>query len=249
MNFNRLIQRLHLKPLGEWVLGLKRARKYIHGYGVEIGALHKPFKLTGLPVSKISYVDRMTNEDLRKQYPELNDLDLVEVDIVDDGSTLSRIPDESLDFIIANNLIEHLQNPIKTLENWHRKLRPGGIIYLAVPDKRYTFDIDRKITTIHHLVEDYRAGDEEIIRRNYSHFVETAEIIEKRTGKDAQDRVNDLISRNYSIHFHAWDFRSFKKFLGYIITEMKIQYTIVDHVISTPLTKEFVFILGKPISK
>lgn len=223
----------------------KNLLRYLRGDGVEIGALHKPLPLTGSKINKIRYVDRMTNEDLRKHYPELNELPLVEVDIVDDGSTLSTIADESLDFIIANNLIEHLENPIRALENWHAKLKAGGIIYMAVPNKRHTFDKDRSLTTIEHLVGDYTASKDMLEKRNFYHFVETAEIIEKRVGKDAEERVIDLINRDYSIHHHTWDYRSFKAFLNYVISTMKISYAIVDSSSTDWITKEFVFILRK----
>lgn len=225
----------------------KDYKKYIRGVGIEIGALHNPLNLTGLPVTKISYVDRMSSADLRKQYPELNDLPLVPVDLIDDGSGLFQIPDGSLDFIIANNLIEHMDNPILALQNWYRKLRPSGILYMAVPDKRFTFDADRPLTTVQHLLEDYQAPTGEQKQRNFQHFVETAEIIEKRTGTDAAERVNDLIAKNYSIHFHTWDFQSFQSFLGFVISEMKIDYSIVDFQKTQPLKKEFIFILGKQV--
>ena len=74
---------------------------------------------------------------------------------------------------------------------------------MAVPDKRYTFDKPRPVTPLVHLVEDYQAVKAERVDRNYAHFVETAELIEKRLGQDADDRVESLISRNYSIHHHV----------------------------------------------
>ncbi len=227
----------------------KNNKKYLHGSGIEIGALHKPLDLRELDIDKISYVDRMTNEELRKQYPELNDLPLVQVDLVSDGSILEAIPDESLDFIIANHLIEHLENPIMALKNWYSKLKPQGILYMAVPDKRYTFDKNRPNTTNQHLYDDYISTKKEMLERNRDHFITTAEIIEKRTGKDAEERVNDLIARNYSIHFHAWDFNSFKNFIEYVISQMQISYTIHDFSRTNRFIGECIFILGKQVKK
>jgi len=41
-----------------------------------------------------------------------------------------------------------------------KKLKPGGVVYLVLPDKRYTFDKDQTITPIEHLIEGYEASDE-----------------------------------------------------------------------------------------
>jgi predicted SAM-dependent methyltransferase len=218
-------------------------KKYIRGTGIEIGALHKPLDLYGLDIQKVMYVDRLSNTELRRQYPELIDLPLVTVDLVTDGSVLDVITNDSLDFIIANHVIEHLDNPIRALENWCKKLKPGGIVYMAVPDKRFTFDKDRPSTTNEHLLEDYLSTGKEMITRNRDHYITTAEIIEKRSGKDAEERVNDLIARNYSIHFHAWDFKSFKIFLEFIISQKHMPYTILDFSRTNYRIGEFIFIL------
>jgi predicted SAM-dependent methyltransferase len=69
----------------------------------------------------------MSASQLKQTYPELGDYGLVEVDIVDDGENLSSVLDASVDFIIANHMIEHCQNPIFAIENWLRVLKLGGI--------------------------------------------------------------------------------------------------------------------------
>jgi hypothetical protein len=86
------------------------ARRYLHGSGLEIGALHRP-----LPVkqgTRVTYVDRLDQRGLRAHYPELASHEFVNVDIVDDGETLGSIAQESQDFIIANHCIEHCENPL-----------------------------------------------------------------------------------------------------------------------------------------
>jgi phage terminase large subunit-like protein len=80
--------------------------------------------ISGLLVTNIKYVDRLTIDELIKQYPELSDLKLVQVDNIDNGEILSKIENESLDFIIANHFIEHARNLMGTIENWFFKLRP-----------------------------------------------------------------------------------------------------------------------------
>src|SRR6476620_2061595 len=126
----------------------KELRHHIHGDGIEIGALHNPFDLSGLPITRIRYVDRMPSEQLRLQYPELNNVPFVAIDIIDDGQILSTIPNESLDFIIANHMIEHCDNTLGALQNWLLKLRENGVLFLALPDKRRGWDERRDITSL-----------------------------------------------------------------------------------------------------
>ncbi|MNX34279.1 Methyltransferase domain protein [compost metagenome] len=182
---------------------------YVQGSGIEIGALHNPLWVS--EHAEVRYVDRMQVDELRLQYPELNDLDLVTVDIVDDGEVLSTIDDGSLDFIICNHMLEHSENPLGTLRNHLRKLRPAGIIYCAIPDKRFTFDRARELTSFEHLVEDDRHGP---AGSRAQHFLEWASFVNGAEGDAAQERARFLEAMDYSIHFHVWDSPSFMSFLS-----------------------------------
>ena len=102
---------------------------YLQGQGIEIGALHH--LLTAPKDVKVLYVDRMSVADLRKQYPELNDLPLVEADILADGEDLKTIADNTQDFVIANHFIEHCQYTNGTIQNMLRVLKLGGVLYSA----------------------------------------------------------------------------------------------------------------------
>lgn len=85
-------------------------QEYIRGIGIEIGALHNP-----VPIPKnitVKYVDRLSVESLRHQYPELKNLPLVDVDIIANGETLDSIEESSQDFVVANHFLEHCQNPL-----------------------------------------------------------------------------------------------------------------------------------------
>ena len=57
-----------------------------------------------------------------------------------------EIPD-GYDWISASHVIEHVPDIIAWLSQIHSKLRPGGILFLVIPDKRYTFDIYRRENT------------------------------------------------------------------------------------------------------
>lgn len=63
-------------------------------------------------------------------------LDLPHVDHVGRVEDLSFIPDDSVALIYACHVLEHFgRNTYKAaLAEWHRVLRPGGVLRLAVPD-------------------------------------------------------------------------------------------------------------------
>lgn len=201
--------------------GTKRyriAKKYLRGSGIEIGALHNPLRVSrGITVS---YVDRLTRGELLVEYPEMREFHdrFVDVDVVDDGETLSRFADSSLDFIIANHMLEHCENPLGTLRNHLLKLRAGGVLYYAVPDKTRCFDVDRPLTSFEHLERDDQEGPGNSREAHYLEFVRctTKHTWMSREISDDVDQAREaarLMTSHYSIHFHVWDTASFSEFL------------------------------------
>jgi SAM-dependent methyltransferase len=175
---------------------------FLHGVGLEIGALHLPTALP--PGSCARYVDRMSVPDLREHYPELAELELTPVDVIDDGERLETIPPGSVDFIVANHFLEHCQDPIATIETHLSKLRPGGTLFYAVPDKRYTFDFRRPRTPLQHLIDDHEQGP---ARSRTAHYLEWAQLVysdEEPTDEQAGAAAARLEAEDYSIHFHVW---------------------------------------------
>lgn len=175
------------------------AATYLSGVGIEIGALHNPLKLP--PAATARYVDRLSVADLRSQYPELAAEELVNVDILADGELLETIPDSTQDFVIANHFVEHCQDPIGAVLNMLRVLKPAGVLYLALPDKRCCFDADRPVTPLAHLMRDHNEGPE-CSRRE--HFEEWARLVNKVPDEQVSQEMDRLMGMNYSIHYHVW---------------------------------------------
>ena len=173
----------------------------LSGRGLEIGPLHRPMPLHSQ--IQVDYLDRKSVPELREQYPELSDFELVEPDIIDDGGLLSTVSESSYDFIVSAHLIEHLRNPIAGLENWHRVVRNGGYIYLVVPDKAYTFDRTRARTLLEHMILDYYRPSKE---RDFDHFLDYSEHATQwdLTWEEIIREANSLADRDYCIHFHVF---------------------------------------------
>lgn len=216
----RAFRAAHVQSAEEHVR-LEVARTYLRGQGVEIGALHRPLAVPrGV---KVSYVDRAPVPELRRQYPEFNGLPLAPVHIIADGQTLEGIADTSQDFVIANHVIEHMEDPILALKNWLRVLRPGGVIYLVLPDKRFTFDAPREVTSIEHVMRDHREGPQ-VSRRD--HYREWAEKVARVKPERVQIRAEEMDKRGESIHYHVWGTPAFTRFLLHIRAELKLPFEI-----------------------
>jgi SAM-dependent methyltransferase len=217
-------------------------KHHIRGDGIEVGALHSPYDLSGLPVTRIRYVDRFGEDELRKHYPELEGEKLVPIDIIDDGQVLSTVPERSLDFVIANHMIEHCDNPLGTLQNWVSKLKPGGVCFIALPDQRKGWDERREVTPLSHMVEDYHVDSAERRRRNRQHFREWVELVGNR--KDEAE-IRRLIDIDYSIHFHVFTFRSFRELLRHAREVMRVPFEIIDSMEPSEESWESIFVLRR----
>ena len=171
----------------------------LRGLGLEIGPLHRP-----LPTHegmKVEYIDRLPISELRKHYPELAKLPLVEPDILGDAETLAPVANRHYDFLISAHVIEHMRNPIGSLENWFRVLKPGGLLYLIVPDKRVTFDKRRVRTTLAHVILDY---EQPSLERDFEHFLDYAIFVDNAPMSSALEAARETEKKDYSIHFHVF---------------------------------------------
>jgi SAM-dependent methyltransferase len=175
------------------------AQMYLKGAGIEIGGLNSPLKVPAR--ANVKYVDRLPLPMLREQFPELAGRKLVDVQIVDDGETLTSIAGSSLDFVIANHFIEHCENPLGAIKNMLRVLKNQGIIYISIPDKRFTFDVDREITSTEHIIRDYEHGP---AHSKKGHFEEWARVVDKVPEESVEENVRSLLKSNASIHYHVW---------------------------------------------
>lgn len=177
------------------------ADKYIRGRGIEIGGRHCPLEVPKGCI--VSYIDRVSIEELKREDPKLK---IVENEIIiDDGEFLNKVGSHSVDFIIANHVYEHTRNPLRTLEVWWNRLRKGGIVYAAIPNKEETFDRARKVTRFEHLLEDHACVDRPTDDRDHYRDWFTHVDHEKLTGEALENKINQCVADKTNIHFHVWD--------------------------------------------
>ena len=186
------------------------ARHYVRGEGIEIGALHRPLRVPSKV--RVRYVDVMNREQLLATYSSAvygNPKWVVQTDVIDDCERLERFTDHSVDFAIANHILEHTEDPIATLGHLVRVLKPGGILFLTLPDARHTFDASRERTTIEHLLRDHQEGPS--VSRD-QHYREWA-LVECLPEKHIAERIAQFARDGTRNHFHVWELEGFLELL------------------------------------
>lgn len=115
---------------------------------IEVGASYAPLapKSAGW---RTTTVDHDTADGLRRKYANapVDASRIEDVDVLWHGDPLHHAFDPSVhgtfDGLIISHVLEHLPDPIAFLKSADLLLRPGAVIVVAVPDKRYCFDLYR----------------------------------------------------------------------------------------------------------
>ena len=237
----------------------KSAKNYLRGKGVEFGALHNPL-IVDRNKAEVFYADKYSKADLLNNFPELQPLaqSIVETDIFLDlnENNLHGLQEHNFDFFIANHVIEHLINPLQFLENVSQIMRSQSYLYLAVPDKNYTFDRLRELTTWEHLYEEYINQTDELSEAHLDDFIlnitkdHITDLTRKKNFYDAYHDPHQRTAilekhRQRSIHVHVWNQRTFDRFLTRAIDELKLNLKVVYKVKSRNSKHEMIYVLRK----
>jgi hypothetical protein len=127
------------------------------GFGLEIGPSYSPLmpKSEGFNVDVLDHADQNA---LIEKYRDNKDVDcqkIEKVDYVSDGRRMSEIIGAvaKYDFIVASHVIEHIPDVIGFIQDCQLLLKEGGVLVLAVPDKRFCFDVLRPVSTIGQIIQ------------------------------------------------------------------------------------------------
>lgn len=201
----------------------KFVKTHLKGTGVEIGALHKPMPFDP-DTTKILYADRKDTATLRKLYidnPKVDIDDIVDVDIISDGSDLSAVENESVDFVCNSHLLEHLTNPLRAIEEWFRVLKKNGHLYIIVPDMHKCFDKNREVTPLEQFITKYEQDTNQVWYENYKDYFNHARNITDEA------IVKNAFEKQANIHVHTWTKESLLNMLKWLQT--KVPFIIVKH--------------------
>ena len=236
----------------------KLSNRYLLGKGIEFGALHNPLSVHDQ--SQVVYADKYSKNELLKNFKELARVkeSIVETDIYfdlnqDNWQTLAH---NDFNFFIANHVIEHLVNPIRFLEGISKIMSLDSFLYLAIPDKDYTFDRDRQLTTWEHLYQDYLANKTKLEREHIDDFVRNItkdHIRDPQRKKSLYDDYDNWFKRFFiarwhhrrSIHVHVWNQTTFNDFIDQAVSELKLGLKLVEQVDSAATKHEMIYIFQK----
>lgn len=123
-----------------------------------------------------------------------------------DACDLSVILDETYDFVMASHVLEHIANPLRALQEFKRVLKPGGVVLILVPDKRYTFDHRRPFTPFEHIKADFESNTQE---DDLTHLDEVLSLHDLQLDPEAgsREQFQERCLRNFSLramHHHVY---------------------------------------------
>ena len=188
---------------------LRRAVDFAQLKGLEIGALNEPLvkKEDIRAGGRIFYLDHLPTEGLCEKYgsdPSVNVDNIVPVDFVcRDGNIVEATAGNMFDYVVASHVIEHTPNFLQFLIDIHKILKPGGHLILIIPDKRFTFDVNRPITTFGEVLETFFDKQKiPSISAVYDHFAMASKVSGHDTwhGIANPEETNLLVSEAF-----AWD--------------------------------------------
>ncbi len=104
----------------QYKVTLPMLRQYARGRLIDVGCGDMPFR-----PFLLNQVDAYDSVDL---YPRTPD-----VTFVGDVQNLDFCADNSYDTVICLEVLEHVQDPFKAIQELHRVLKPEGILILSVP--------------------------------------------------------------------------------------------------------------------
>ena len=137
-----------------------RITKYIdkNMKGIEVAPYHSPIapKKDGFNCLSMDIFDTETllknakvdpYEDLSDRIHRIESVDIVSSAVDIEEAINARGELGSFDYIISSHNFEHLPNPIKFLQGCGAVLKPGGVLSMAIPNRRKTFDFARPVST------------------------------------------------------------------------------------------------------
>ena len=148
------------------------------------------------------------------------------IQIIADGGDLKEISENSYDFVLSCHSLEHMANPIKALIEWKRIIKNNGMVLLILPHKDKTFDRNRPITSMSHLIEDYVNNTNE---NDCTHFDEVISLHDLsldygvKTLQELQERTLENFT-NRCVHQHVFNTPLVAKmldFAGFKIREIQ----------------------------
>ncbi len=204
--------------------------------GVEIGPYFCPLtpKARGWNVLTLDIFSK--NELIKKAEEDPNipaeslknieDVDIIGPAQIIDELIYEKKIEHDFDFIVSSHNFEHIPNPVKFLQACTKILKPGGMLSMAIPDKRCGMDYYRPLSTLAGMLQAFhenrtQPSPEQIFefanlqsrmkKDDDFHYVWTIEDNPKNISAIQASRPSyllwrDALSNNSYIDTHCWTF-------------------------------------------
>ena len=142
-----------------------------------------------------------------------------------EANELKSIESEKYDFLLSSHCLEHCANALKTVGEWIRVIKPRGYLLLVLPDKRFTFDHNRAVTSLQHLLDDFH---NQLDEHDLTHLEEILELHDLDLDIPAGDITNfkkrsaDNFN-NRCLHHHVFDADLLVQICQYFKLKVKLQ--------------------------
>lgn len=222
--------------------------RQLHGHGVEFGPGCHPLPL-GPFVESIRYCDAFTRDEFAAHFPEVEQetkgfpdpIDFV-LDF-DKEWFVDRVGEGTLDFVVANHVLEHLVNPIRFLEQCCKLLRDGGILFVGQPDKRRMFDRDRRRTPLADVVTRYENNEVVLSEARIIEYVNQVDQPETPFTKDSPGYAEEIERhRRRSLHVNIWLADDLIELFQHLGLRLGMPWELLDGVMTD---EEFLLIFRK----
>lgn len=229
---------------------------------LEVGALASPMFRDQ---ERVSYLDWFSREELEaslasnERYANAN---FVSPTYVAKTTRFSKVVDASFDLVIANHVLEHVPDPITWLQQVHHLTKSGGHLFMALPDRRFTFDFLRPESTMAEVQRAYHAqletpDFEQVLEARYLHrgvrhqdFVDGLPTEKLLAGRfslaEAVDIARGAEGRYVDVHCHVFTYQSFLALLADLEQEKLIDWNLVFSQDVQAGSNEFMVVLQKP---
>ena len=125
--------------------------------GLEVSPLFRPIALKAKHnVYYTDYTDYTSAEDSRSKHANYEHDEIMEIDFIwTPGKRLINCVENDMRFnwAVSSHVMEHVPDPIGWLIEIFEVLKPGAVLSLALPDKRFCFDLFRRDTDVADLVD------------------------------------------------------------------------------------------------
>lgn len=230
---------------------------YATGRGLEMSPGARPIIERGI-ARDVVYCDKVDITDWKKTYAN-EDLDVYDVVVLGDQLIDEVFGAAEFDYIVSSHVLEHIPDFIQFFVSAARVLRPHGKIVKLVPDKRYTFDVLRRESTVDDIEQAHReklrhpswAMIEDVFLHMDSGVTPTNIWDGSRTPApdraEAEARVVIAAQQPEAIDLHCFTFTptNFRVLIDHVIEHYAPSLDVVHIGETRPYTNEFLIELRK----